>query len=648
MSDSCTMTHEKEQAAAESRSAGQGENNCSRRVESGASSIPGRNSVTHDIPEICLNEIVPSMQKSKDNSAIILLFLSINKRESPQEEYIASDGKGGTLRYNGMLTNDAPIQHLLDCARIDGHSEFSILPILTAEVAEKEEHNLGRLQRLVAAYCASYGLSESVCRYVPIVLPNDASPDALSTVFFQHVSKMAKGPGQDIYVDFTGGFRDISMLMVTITRYLEFSGRRLRKIVYVKYDGAKGPKPIIDIEGIYDQLNLINGTGSFLETGNPQELEKALPELPENSPEKELLDAIQAFSNAMSICGVSGIEENIIRMREKVAALELPREGEVLLKSEMLRFLGPTIQSQMKLDDIVTDQGNREYSVNYPVLISWCVENRLIQQAITLYTEKMPSWYFSTLFSRPQSSQEVSDVECFYQTVCTQPFTAYAEDFQKSLKDILSRCGGLDAVSARNTYADAILGAVRSSTYVKPYNALGRLLSFINSNYDESGYLKNDMPGNQDYSWAGKTVADLLNILTIAKKDKNPYLGSFLYGDAVQARRSSSEVKSYHAKAASLMMIRNRMFDGFSETHKKAIAYYLAIKLVRNQMNHASDELEDSFTKDLVAELKNHGINLSLRDDEDRFQLSYLEVMTLLEDAMQFNEALVRYYTRKE
>ena len=57
-------------------------------------------------------------------------------------------------------------------------------------------------------------------------------PDKIAAHIFRSIAENLSEEDKNIYIDYTGGMRDISFLMTAVIQFLEFSGHPCKKIVY--------------------------------------------------------------------------------------------------------------------------------------------------------------------------------------------------------------------------------------------------------------------------------------------------------------------------------------------------------------------------------------------------------------------------------
>ena len=335
-----------------------------------------------------------------DYENVLLLFLSNYREESRQAKYsyFESETKKEVI-FTGEQTNDAPVKCLMSCAMKTSKEDngkkvafHKILCIVTKETLTdchdgKTTYQL--FEEKLKAYCKEENINSDfeICKIKynnkEDEEKNDTTTEARAMHIYSQIRSALNIDGPDkkktyMYVDYTGGFRDISFLMTTIIRYLEFADIECKKILYAKLSGEKH---IYELNCIYDMYQMINGASEFVSTGNAVQLRKLFEK--ENIP--DLINAIIEFSNSMAVCDMSKIDKTVSDMAKLTEEVQ---EEHNSVYYEMFKSMIPMIREKMRLKEVV-----KQGKINYPVLIDWCTDNGLIQQATTLYVEKMPFYY---------------------------------------------------------------------------------------------------------------------------------------------------------------------------------------------------------------------------------------------------------------
>ena len=390
--------------------------------------------------------------KKQEKNIAVLLFLSDYKAGSKEADYRYVNGE----IYKGKQTNDAPVECLLKMAlaksagledlksgsklKLGQDKKLYILCITSYKVMTGEGKTAWvNFQDTVKTLQEKYIEKDEECKLNPIEvisIPYDYRGEGdnytqfseeeedtnrmAQRIFGDISAKLTENGISDVYVDYTGGMRDISFLMTTIVRYLEFEGINCQKIVYSQYSRDNSDyNRIRDITYIYEMFQMINGVNEFVTTGRANALNdifKAERDKAEDKGKKgdyeevkNLLENMVAFSNAMSICDVSKIDDYLDEISKSIDRLmpssdiggtssndndsednnlgDKEKSDNQDLKIAMLKQLLDLMKKKMYLNDL----GKKDYDLK---LIKWCVENNMLQQALTLVEDKMPGVYF--------------------------------------------------------------------------------------------------------------------------------------------------------------------------------------------------------------------------------------------------------------
>lgn len=547
-----------------------------------------------------------------DYENVLLLFLSFygQKKEADgklvtkeQEYEYKYDNKenGKEEIFNGRQTNEAPVNCLISLAEADAkiHNRKKafdkILCIGTKEVFENKtwegKTTYQLFEERLKAYCEEENINSDfeICKIKYTLedeTENDPTTEARAMYIYSQISDVLniKSPEKKktyVYVDYTGGFRDISFLMTSIIRYLEFADIECKKILYANFFAKE--KRIYELNCIYDMYQMINGVSEFVSTGNAVQLGKLFEK--ENTP--DLINAIIEFSNSMAVCDMSKIDQTVSDMAKLTEEVQ---EEHNSVYYEMFQSMTPMIREKMRLKEVV-----KQGKINYPVLIDWCTDNGLIQQATTLYVEKMPFYY--------NEKGLLKDYVCVEKVVPTQGATKESTAFYRELyavfkdnereeEDFLSYIREIwDEIKKSGTDADKLQKLHEKINMSDKFEAAGkRLLDILKDGYDLTGKSKN----SRKYEEIGvkqKDVTAFMNTVTGQGKGIRYYC---LTGDK-NVDKSSSQEKTIRNKVKALKNLEDRELSSEEDYNKlyHPMLYYLPMKMLRNRMNHASNSLTD-------------------------------------------------------
>lgn len=578
----------------------------------------------------------------------ILLFLSkytpVVSKDNPKgvkcEEYRL---KNWVKPFKGTQTNDAPVRYMFERAKSEGGCIKRILCITSHDVYTKPDDipQFKRFKCFVNELSKEYNMQEP--DFIPIPYDYDELSkekkdygEQLPNVIYSKLSDCFKEviEKEEVYIDYTGGLRDISFLMTSIIRFLEYKGLRCGEIVYSNYFDKK----LYDIHYIYDLYQVINGVNEFTNTGNAHELEKVY-KMSDDSPVGKLINSLIAFSDALSICAIGGLDEKVNDIVGGIRELENYKSNDI--RSAMLKTLAPVIREKMYLQE----------GFDYPKMIRWCAENNMIQQAATIYTDKMPKYYFDKHMVpdyvdltkvKPTPGHGLYDTG-FY----TELFDRAAEGIEIAIfrEDIITISNCIDDFMDRAKSIACISREQSSNKEIKPVinRAFNRLTDFINKSYKKDGFLKENVPeDNSQYQvyihlpddaeadWDGyvkkskKIPKNLKEFWVQLKSQDNYWHHTFLYNDeedylAIATPSKCGADKTFRKKVHAIQKIKNGKVllspECDTERTYKIMAYYLAVKVMRNRMNHAGESVRTNDEMSAIRSLNSLGIGIKYDDN---------------------------------
>ena len=322
-----------------------------------------------------------------EKKGILLLFLSDYKYndfkqktgEADEYEYYYD----GSTSYKGRQTNEAPVQYLYQKAEEDGFPVKKIICVCSNKVKNEKisdnEDGITAFDIFQNRVCKRWGWDVSIQEIGYDENEEDVNL-ALISLYGELTAMVEDSENCKVYIDYSGGMRDINFLMVTIVRHMEFRGIQCGSIVYGQYDRSREKQKIIDISYINEMMRMINAVSEFVSTGNAKEL-NALSLKGGHA----LFEIMKEFSDDMSLCNVESIEKQIKEIDCELNKMEKVTKDDPDLFNCMIRTIIPTIREKLYLKEILGDISG---VTNYPWLIKWCIDNNLIQQAMTIYVEK--------------------------------------------------------------------------------------------------------------------------------------------------------------------------------------------------------------------------------------------------------------------
>lgn len=184
-----------------------------------------------------------------------------------------------------------------------------------------------------------------------------------------------------LHVDLTGGMRHINMMMLDLTRLLEYSGLTVGSLLYSNF----GKKTVEGLKNIYDLFQLIAGVEEFVNFGSVKALKNYYADKNLSEPLQKLLAAMENFAEAIKLCHYGQFHDAIINLHDAVRDFE-PSSDDVqdILMARLIERIREDYHRLIVNRDL-DDLDDLE-------VIRWCLEKDYLQQALTLYTERIPEY----------------------------------------------------------------------------------------------------------------------------------------------------------------------------------------------------------------------------------------------------------------
>lgn len=311
----------------------------------------------------------------KEMSNIIIMNLSKLNGNVQSSVYSSDLGE-----IEGKYTADAPIKYLMMYFAKNKKQADKILTVITKEA----EDALPEFKDMLEEYCKENGYA------VPEIIPINGKEEIIT------ITEVAEKVEEkdSIFIETTGGLRNTTYTLMTIVRMLEFSGVVLEKAVYSNYIG----KRIEDITNTYKMFNLINAANSFTSYGSSKELNAIF----KNSKDENILKAISAmntFSDEIALCRTKKLKSSLKNLNKNLRSLM--SNNAKTKEAEMFKTLVNVIRRKFYITD-----GKSEIEI--PNVVKWCIDNNLIQQGVTIYTELMPQYFREKFYTASEKQISIA------------------------------------------------------------------------------------------------------------------------------------------------------------------------------------------------------------------------------------------------
>lgn len=497
-------------------------------------------------------------------SKLLLLFLSEFKTNKTEQKYYHNENL-----YLGKQTNDAPVKCLLKEMSVP-QDNWDILCIASHKVLNEKTEELDLpqyqiFQKTVIDYQASelshlnLKINFSYLTYKFSESTNEEQNNYIeeTSIYRQLNDFLGKKEIKHVYIDYTGGLRDTAYQMVSIIQYMETRGISCQKIVYSNFIEKK----IYDLDNAYQTEKLISGIKEYLNTGNCVVLTNFFEAQQDFPPTvKKVAENIVSFADAMSVCNIANLEKARNNLTNSLMKMEMDKRPSNLY-AEMFKALSPVIKEKMYLNG----------EIDYPKMIKWCLDNRQIQQAVTLYIEKMPAYYYA---KEPLLQKQCPLKNVVPQAHETPEYHGFYTDFFEKYQEpnLLTMFGQL--IKNNMPYQDEKhkywTNRVKDRfCSLEISKAFSKLTELINKLYTSDGQLRRNLPyGSNDFYDSQITQSTYLKLLNMLQN--NLKLQHYLVYNDFQ-KYTNIKIGDYLKKAKVIERIKNLPDTEFSspEEHER-------------------------------------------------------------------------------
>lgn len=506
----------------------------------------------------------------------ILLFLSKLTREEEETYMCPGSDKREVF---GVQSNEAPVKYLL--GRYDDISE--ILCVVTKEARECQgdvtKSAWDQFTKSIEAVNKDINVTEIPC--------NGEDSETFIKGPMQQILKKIKS-NDELLLETTGGFRNAIIYMILAARILSHAGIRITGAVYSNLQR----KEIEDLSQTMQLFDLVEGMKEMTSFGSVADIRKYYEQTEEKDEKiKNLLVAVEEMTEAISLCRTDTLDA---KMEQFNIAMQDAKESSDLLFCQLLEGFRQKFGAQW----------------NVFTILRWCVDSGMIQQAMTVYTEKIPAYIIKqgllevadTVETPKRQQYEDGDMVLF-----VRGFLELAEKwdirkkFKKYLEEnngkIVSYCKGNKVDLSEND--DIYPGVQNVIRFIKHFY-VDTEQDFTESNFRKLGEkypvfqnkeIKNHFSDKRN---RGNNIQKMVNRLS---KEKDEIQNIFLQVKVVEEKNIYEETLENLEK---LLPDSGYTLHCSVEQMSRIAKDYLYIKQLRNIANHASSDSKVDKSKGLL------------------------------------------------
>lgn len=305
---------------------------------------------------------------------VLLLYMSIfNKNPKIQTQ---------------TQTNEGAVRYLIE----EGETPDCILALCSERVRKEAKEMPDGSTRTTLEYFRDSFLPKvhiPAERLVVIEVPDSMDEETQFQAISQLLEKIEKE--DTLFVDLSGGLRDVAMLLVTVARCMrDLRYVQTRRVICAELNNNE--TVVHDRTQLYGLFDFVTAMDAFFSTGTAQKLTRYLRSEGEKDPVLHaLLTRINQFSEDLALCRVRKLSDDLNQIDQ--ALKETPEKSQNLtdLFFRMLKDRFSTEFAEL------LSSGEKAL----PALVNWCAGHGMYQQALTLLCEQMPEYVCQHLFVQP-------------------------------------------------------------------------------------------------------------------------------------------------------------------------------------------------------------------------------------------------------
>lgn len=425
--------------------------------------------------------------------------------------------------------------------------------------------------------------------------------------------------GDTIYIDTTGGQRTHTNTIQLLTKMLRYKGIQNPCSFYSNIQKERGT--IETTESFTKLTDLADAVHEFATTGRSEQLRECLSNRSEPKLQA-LLDAMKSFTDQIQLCSIKDIDKTLAVLSKALDAWEAddsPADDE---QTAVLKELLPVIREKFGLQ-----QDDTEQETDYLRIIKWCLDNGLVQQAVTFIVEKSIVYIYDhgafSYHDKDETFQQNSAMDA-----ADPPVNAFTHELMYCTPDYNERCkfkAHLQQIGKKHNpnYADfdELIGLLKQNPNVSIQDNIKGILR----NPQQKEGIKRIAKLLESYNT--EDITKLLHQIS----ENNKLIAKILQQKEIE--------KGFAPKFETARHFENNSYYkayGFDvkDNHKIAefMYGYLYAKALRNRIHHASEE--ENLTEEQVKILTDHGYPISEED---------LTVKTVMDNLQKILETMQQF-----
>lgn len=192
-----------------------------------------------------------------------------------------------------------------------------------------------------------------------------------------------------LFADITGGLRTANMAMTAVIQLLQYEKIQVDLVLYSYSSGDI--RSVLDVRDVDSLYKLVAGVDAFTKYGSSAALNEYFADVINDKvgyqPLKKMLFVMDKFSASVLLCQTNLIKKNLAKLMRRLYKFMKEKSNGRPAKVEL--FARMTNELVYRYSKMLPDMTKEPDEIE---IIQWCVDNSLIQQALTLCTEWLPEY----------------------------------------------------------------------------------------------------------------------------------------------------------------------------------------------------------------------------------------------------------------
>lgn len=314
-------------------------------------------------------------RNDKMKNILISCISKFNERAKEQGIFTYSNQDITTTAYQ---TNEACVKYLMSSLGKDVPLDVYIR-VQSNDVAAAGDYTMRYLDGEIESFCGENGFA--VPRYFDVFLREDEQYhrfDRVLSEISREIQRIAaEDPDITIHLDMAGGKRDNFIFIQLLTKLLSYYGYAIHAY-YADADRSTRTGTIVNTDSSFRHMEVLDAVNDFVQHGSSAALRKAFSST-DCKPVKELLRTMDKLSDSIQLCATN-LSEILNMLNEQLDEAEAEEDDSNGLF--VIKVMIPLIRTKFHISP---DSGSRSIIG----IVRWCLENGLVQQALTIYNENV-------------------------------------------------------------------------------------------------------------------------------------------------------------------------------------------------------------------------------------------------------------------